>query len=74
MATRVVRDSWDSLGIGEACDSVGGAFESLFDGDLGGFAEGMGDAVGDVAGGVADALGDAADAIGGAVSDFLSGW
>jgi phage-related protein len=61
-------------GIGEAADSLGGAFESLFEGDLGGFAEGIGDAVGDVAGGVADAVGDAVDAVGDAVSDFFSGW
>jgi hypothetical protein len=61
-------------GFGEACDSIGGAFESLFDGDLGGFAEGVGEAVGDVVGGVVDAVGDAVDAVGDAVSDFFSGW
>ena len=61
-------------GIGEACDSIGGAFESLFEGDFGGFVEGVGDAVGDVVGGVVDAVGDAVDAVGDAVSDFFSGW
>lgn len=61
-------------GIGEACDDVGGAFESLFDGDVGGFFEGMGEAVGDVVGGVVDAVGDAVEAVGDAISDFFSGW
>lgn len=61
-------------GIGEACDSIGGAFESLFEGDFGGFVEGVGDAVGDVVGGVVDAVGDVVDAVGDAVSDFFSGW
>lgn len=61
-------------GVGEAVDSVGGAFESLFDGDVGGFFEGMGDAVGDVVGGVVDAVGDVVEGIGDAVSDFFSGW
>jgi hypothetical protein len=61
-------------GFGEACDSLGGAFESLFDGDFGGFFEGVGDAVGDVVGGVVDAVGDAVDAVGDAIGDFFSGW
>ena len=61
-------------GFGEACDSVGGAFESLFDGDVGGFFEGLGDAAVDFGGGVVDAVGDAVDAIGDAASDFFSGW
>jgi hypothetical protein len=61
-------------GLGEACDDVGGAFESLFDGDFGGFAEGLGNAVVDAVGGVVDAVGDAISAVGDAVSDFFSGW
>src|SRR5262245_34696663 len=39
-------------GAGKALDSFGGALESLCEGDLGGFVEGVGDAVGDVVEGV----------------------
>jgi len=59
---------------GKACNSVGGAFDSLFNGDPGGFVGGLGDAAGNVVSGVANAVGDAASAVGNAVSDFFSGW
>ena len=61
-------------GIGDACDHVGGAIESLCDGDLGGFLGGLGDAGSDVIGGAADAVGDAVDAVGDAIGDVFSGW
>ena len=61
-------------GIGDACDHVGGAIESLCDGDLGGFFGGLGDAGSDVIGGAADAVGDAVDAVGDAIGDVFSGW
>ena len=58
-------------GVGEACDSIGGAFEALGNGDLSGFASGLGDAAGDVVGGAADAVGDAVDAVGDAIGDLF---
>ncbi len=61
-------------GIGEAFDDVGGAFESLFEGDFGGFASGIGEAVADVAGGVVDAVGDVVEGVGEAIGDLFSGW
>jgi hypothetical protein len=61
-------------GLGEACDSIGGAFEHLFNGDVGGFFDGLGNAASDVVGGAVSAVGDAVSAVGDAVSDFFSGW
>jgi hypothetical protein len=61
-------------GLGEACDSVGGAFEDLSHGDVGGFVNGLGDAATDAIGGAADAVGDAAGAVKDAVGDIFSGW
>jgi hypothetical protein len=61
-------------GVGSALDSVGGAIESLCDGDLGGFFGGLGDAATDAIGGVTDAVGSAVDAVGDAIGDLFSGW
>ena len=60
-------------GLGEACDSIGGAFEHLFNGDVGGFFDGLGNAASDVVGGAVSAVGDAVSAVGDAIGDFLSG-
>ena len=61
-------------GAGKALDSLGGALESLCEGDLGGFVEGVGQAASDAVGGVVDAVGDAVDAVGDAIGDLFSGW
>jgi hypothetical protein len=61
-------------GFGEACDSVGGAFEDLCHGDVKGFVSGLGDAATDAIGGAVDAVGDAADAAKDAVCHIFSGW
>jgi hypothetical protein len=61
-------------GIGESFDDTGAAIEKLCHGDFKGFAEGLGDATGDVIGGAADAVKDAAGSVKDAVVDFFSGW
>jgi len=59
-------------GFGEACDSMGGAFESLCHGDVSGFVSGVGDSCKDVVGGAVDAVGDAVDSVGDAIGDLFS--
>jgi len=59
-------------GFGEACDSVGGAFEDLSHGDVGGFVKGLGDSCRDVVGGAAHAVGDAVDSVGDAIKSIFS--